>query len=177
MPRRRLNLVGALALAMARPTRNSLAEEVPGHKRTFFLTTRTSISRRVFQSERNALLLVDVLRSCVAAREYQVHDFVIMPDHVHLLITVDREMTIERAMQLVKGRYSYRLKQECGYLAEVWQSGYSEVRIEDERSFAKHVEYIAQNPVRARLADYPEHYPYCFKTLAQKRIQGLKPKF
>ena len=34
-------------------------------------------------------LLIDVLRSYVAAGKFRVHDFVVMPDHVHLLITVD----------------------------------------------------------------------------------------
>ena len=54
-------------------------------------------------------LLIDVLRSLVAERKFKLHDFVIMPDHVHLLIEVGDDMTIEKAMQLIKGRFSYRL--------------------------------------------------------------------
>jgi putative transposase len=67
------------------------------------------MGRALLQSERNATLLVDVLRSCVAAKRFVVRDFVIMPDHVHLLITVDADMSIERAMQFIKGSFSYRL--------------------------------------------------------------------
>jgi len=52
-----------------------------------------------------------------------------MPDHLHLLITVNGRMTIEKAMQLIKGGFSYRLKKESGYLGEVWQKGFSEVRV------------------------------------------------
>jgi putative transposase len=168
-------MIRALAPVMARPVRHSLSEQIPSHKRTFFATTRTSLSRRVFQSELNALLLVDILRSCVAAKEFLLHDFVIMPDHVHLLLTVDGKTTIERAMQLIKGRFSYRIKKETGYLGEVWQGGYSEVRVEDQESYSKHVEYIAQNPVKAGLVDSPEQYPFCFSSLAKKKAQGLKP--
>ncbi len=43
------------------------------------------------------MLLVDVLRSYVAERKFLLHDFVIMPDHVHLLMTVHGDMTIEKA--------------------------------------------------------------------------------
>ena len=44
------------------------------------------MGRRLLQSERNAELLIDVLRSLVAERRFELHDFVIMPDHVHLLV-------------------------------------------------------------------------------------------
>ena len=54
------------------------------------------------QSERNATLLIDVLRSYVAAGKFRLHDFVVMPDCVRLLITVDAGMTIEKAMQLIR---------------------------------------------------------------------------
>ncbi len=92
-----------------------------------------------------------------------------MPDHIHLLITVDADMTIEKAMQFVNGGFSYRLKKETGYLGDVWQRGFSETRITDRQSFLQHREYIAQNPVKARLVDAPENYPYCFTYLAAKK--------
>jgi putative transposase len=115
------------------------------------------------------MLLVDVLRSCVAERKFQLHDFVVMPDHLHLLLTVHEDMSIEKAMQFIKGRFSYRLKRESQYLGEVWQSGFSETRADDEESFLRYREYIAQNPVKAELVDSPEQYPYCFSSLAEKK--------
>jgi putative transposase len=127
------------------------------------------MGRRLLQSERNATLLIDVMRSYVAERKFQLHDFVLMPDHVHLLITVDHEVTIEKAMQLIKGRFSFRLKREFQYLGEVWQHGFSEVRADDDESFSRYREYIAQNPVKAGLVDSPEQYPYCFSFLAKKK--------
>ncbi len=115
------------------------------------------------------MLLVDVLRSYVAARKFLLHDFVIMPDHVHLLVTVDGDMTIEKAIQLIKGGFSYRLKREFQFLGEVWQRGFSEVRADDREGFLRHREYIAQNPVKAGLARSAEEYPYCFSYLAKKK--------
>ncbi len=158
-----------------KPVRHASPDAVVSPARTFFVTTKTSMGRRLLQSERNAILLIDVLRSYVAAKKFRVHDFVVMPDHVHLLLTVGRDMTIERAMQLIKGGFSYRLKKESGYSGEVWQRGFSEVRVEDEPSFQQHREYIAENPVKAGLVDSPGQFPYCFNYLARQKRQGLKP--
>jgi putative transposase len=159
----------ALALAMAKPSRNAGSEEILSPVRTFFATTKTSMGRQLLQSKRNAELFIDVLRSLVHEGAIELHDFVIMPDHVHLLITVEEGMTIEKAMQLVKGRFSFRLSHEFGHLGEVWQRGFSEVQVLGRESFRTHVEYIASNPVKAGLVAPGESYPYCFQTLARNK--------
>jgi len=169
---------------MARPSRNAVPNAILQPARTFFATTKSSMGRHLLQSERNAGLLIDVLRSLVKERKFQLHDFVIMPDHVHLLLTIEEAMTIEKAMQLIKGRFSHRLSHDFGYKGEVWQRGYSEVQVIGKESFERHRVYIAQNPVKAGLADSVDKYPYCFSYLANLREakknadeapQGLKP--
>jgi putative transposase len=162
---------------MAAPSRNSGPQPVPPYQRTFFVTTKTSMGRRLLQSDRFAALLVDVLRSCVAAGRFQVHDFIVMPDHVHLLISVDGDVSIEKAMQFIKGGFSYRVKKELGYAGEVWQRGFSEVRVEGQDSFEQHRQYIAQNPVRAGLVPPGEAFAWCFETLRKAKAQGLNVKF
>ena len=161
---------------MARPARHANPSQVLSPSRTFFVTTKTSMGRALLQSERNATLLIDVLRSYVAGRKFQLHDFVVMPDHVHLLITVGGDMTIERAMQFVKGGFSFRLRKESGYLGEVWQRGFSEVRVDDRESFLRYRDYIAENPVKAGLVDSPEEFPYCFTYLAKQKAAGAKAR-
>jgi putative transposase len=83
-------------------------------------------------------------------------------------------MAIEKAVQLIKGGFSYRLKKEFGYVGEVWPRGFSDVRIEDRESFLQHREYIAQNPVKSGLVDSPEQYPYGFTFLAKRKAAGAK---
>lgn len=130
------------------------------------------MGRRLLQSERNAELLIDVLRSLVAERKFELHDFVIMPDHVHLLLTVHDEMTIEKAMQLIKGRFSHRLSHEFGHLGGVWHRGFTEEQVMNRESFVRHREYIAQNPVKAGLAAAADEFPHCFRYLAKKRAEA-----
>jgi putative transposase len=145
---------------MARPLRHSTPDSLSGIARTFFVSSKTFRGKALLQSERSALLFIDTLRSYVQAGKFTVHDFVVMPDHVHLSITIDNLTSIEKAVQLIKGGYSYRRKKELGELGEIWQKGFSEVRITSRASFLKHREYIEQNPVRAGLAKTPEEYPY-----------------
>ncbi|MFZ0303143.1 MAG: transposase [Terracidiphilus sp.] len=158
---------------MARPTRNASRENALSSARTFFATTKTAAGRRLLQSERNAALLIDVLRSYMTAGKFEVHDFVVMPDHLRVLLTVRGETTIEKAMQFIKGRFSFRLKHEYGYLGEVWQVGFSESRADDPKSFEQHRAYIAKNPVKAGLAARPGEYAFCYEYLAeQKKRRG-----
>ncbi|HUB52368.1 MAG TPA: transposase [Terracidiphilus sp.] len=131
-----------------------------GEPRTFFVTTSTAGGRSIFQTARMAELLIDVLRSCVKSRRFTVHEFVVMPNHVHILLTIPGEMTLEKAMQYIKGGFSYRAGKELYFKGEVWQRGYSDVRIVDDQGYEQHRQYINQNPVRAGLADSPESYQY-----------------
>jgi putative transposase len=128
------------------------------------------MGRRLLQSERNANLLVDVLRSLVADRVAIIHDFVIMPDHLHVLLTVDKGTTIEKTMQLIKGRFSFRLSREFGHKGEVWQRGFSEVQVIGDESFEYHREYIAQNLVKAGLVRGGKEFPFCFRALARRKV-------
>jgi putative transposase len=59
-------------------------------------------------------LLVEVLRSYVKAGKFTVHDFVIMPNHIHLLMTIPGALSLEGAMQLIKGNFSFRANKELG---------------------------------------------------------------
>ena len=121
------------------------------------------------------MLLIEVLRSNVATGKFKLHDFVVIPNHLHLLMTLHGDITIEKAMQLIKGGFSYRLKREFRYQGEVWQRGFSDVRIRDGQSFSRHQAYIVQNPVKAGLVDSAEDWPYCYGYLVKKKAQGLKP--
>jgi putative transposase len=154
---------------MAHPARNAAPANTLNPSRIFFATTKTSMGKRVLQTERNAGLLIDVLRSSVTERKFKLHDFVIMPDHLHILIEVGFDMTIEKAMQLIKGRFSRRLAKEFGYKGEIWQRGFTEVQVMNQQNFEAHRAYIAENPIKAGLVASTEEYGFCFFSQARKK--------
>ena len=89
---------------MSVPVRNSSSKQIVRPSRTFFVTAKTSMGRALLQSERNAMLLIDVLRSYAVAKKFRVHDFVVMPDHVHVLLTVTGDMSIRKSCAIHQGR-------------------------------------------------------------------------
>lgn len=99
-----------------------------------------------------AELFVRTLHEYRAHGKYLLHEFVVMPDHVHLLITVGSQITIERAVQFIKGGFAFRAGRECGIRPPIWQKRFSEIRVNDSVSFARQREYIRNNPVSAFLA-------------------------
>ena len=120
---------------------------------TYFITTATHNRRRLFQLERNAALLLETLDHYRAS--YLLHAYVVMPDHVHLLIT-PTSVTLERTMQLIKGGFSHRLASKL----PVWQRGFTDHRIRDNADYNTRRNYLHQNPVEARLCEKPDAYAF-----------------
>jgi putative transposase len=123
-------------------------------------------------------LFAHVLYDYRAQGKFRLHEFVVMPDHFHLLITVDSQLTIERAMQFIKGGFAFRAGRELGFRAPLWQRGFSEVRVIDADAFARTSEYIRNNPVARRLVMGAAEYPYSSAHVGfelDPAPQGLKP--
>src|SRR5258708_18493553 len=79
--------------------------------RTFFVTTVTWQRTPLFRNPQEAELMMDVLAHYGEQKKYVMHEFVIMPDHLYLLLTPTADVSLERAVQLIKGGLSYRLWQ------------------------------------------------------------------
>jgi putative transposase len=126
---------------------------------TYFVTFSTFQRRRFFVVESYARLFLKILYGYRRQGRFQVHAFVLMPDHVHLLLTPAAEITLERAMQLIKGGYSHAVGVEISR-REIWQKGFTDHRIRDAQDFAGHRLYIHQNPVMAKLVASAAEYRY-----------------
>ena len=74
---------------------------------TYFVTAGTFCKKNLLQSDRLAELFCDVLMRYRLAGKFALHAFVVMPNHIHLLISVPKGMTLERAIQFIKGGFSH----------------------------------------------------------------------
>src|SRR5579862_1949755 len=124
--------------------------------RVFFITTVTANRQPIFRRDAVARLLIGTLAHYRDEGRFLLHEFVIMPDHVHALIAPAHEISLERAMQFIKGGFSYRLKSR----PPIWQESFTNHRVRDWKDYEHHREYIRMNPVRAGLAARAEAYPY-----------------
>ncbi|MCI0402426.1 MAG: transposase [Acidobacteria bacterium] len=144
---------------------------------TYFVTAQTWERRALFRSEKLAELFLETLQLYRSERKYLLHEFVLMPDHFHALLTPDG-ITLERTMQFIKGGFSHRAGKEVAPRLEIWQRGFTDHRIRDAGDYCHHREYIRLNPVRARLCLDPREYPYSSAgsdTVLDPVPQRLKP--
>jgi putative transposase len=159
---------------MSKPSRPSDPADATGVARLFFVTTGTAGGGSLFQTERTANLFIEVLRSCIRSKRIDIQDFVVMPNHVHILMVVPGNMSLEKAVQLIKGRFSFRAKKKLGYMGEVWQRGFSDVRILDEVSHQRHRDYIDHNPAKAGLVMDSAEYRFGSLFLKKAKQAGVK---
>lgn len=122
-------------------------------------------------------LLVDTLYAYREQQKYALHEFVIMPDHVHLLLTPSEQITLEKCIQLIKGGFSFRAGRMISQM-EIWERSFTNHRVRDADDYAAHRIYILQNPVRRGLSQSPEAYKWCSAAQGfalNAPPQGLKP--
>jgi putative transposase len=143
----------------------------------YFITASSFQRESLFQAQRMSDLFVKVLFEYRGQKKYLLHEFVLMPNHFHLLITPT--LSLERALQLIKGGFSYRAKKELGFGGEIWEKSFYDRRVRDVEDYFAYRHYIRQNPVRRGLVNAPEEYPYSSarpEFLMDKAPQRLKPE-
>src|ERR1700757_2011534 len=78
-----------------------------GPGRTYFVSSVTWERRELFRVPRTAEILVQRILACREKGAYLLHEFVVMPNHFHLLITPGETASLEKAVQLIKGGSSH----------------------------------------------------------------------
>jgi putative transposase len=139
----------------------------PQETRTYFVTAVAAQRRRLFQVTSTAELLKQTMLDYRAHGRFLLHAFVVMPDHFHVLITPAPNVSLEKAMQFIKGGFSFRLKSKL----DVWTKGFNETQIMSPEKFVNCARYIEQNPVRRGLATTPE--AYLFSTAASGPLDPM----
>lgn len=128
--------------------------------RTWFITAKTWQGTALFQMAASAQLFLEVLYTYRTQEKLKLHEFVVMPNHIHLMLTPAPDVTLAQAIQFVKGGFSRRYGLQFSARREIWQRGYVDHRIRDAADYVRHRDYIHMNPVQAYLAPSPEAYCY-----------------
>lgn len=128
---------------------------------TYFVTFSTWERRRLFVVERYVRLFLKTLYRYRQQGSYELHAFVVMPEHVHILLTPALSVTLEHAIQLIKGGYSHALGGIVGRKREIWQRGFTDHRIRNLADYEHHLRYIHENPRVGNLVTDSCKYKYC----------------
>ena len=115
------------------------------HRRASF---STAAAREVFEA-----VLERVRRSFVLC----VYGYVVMPNHVHLLLSEPPQGTLAEAIKSLKQGVSRRL---IGEAEHFWQKRYYDFNVRNERQFVEKLRYIHRNPVTRGLCARPEDWAW-----------------
>ena len=145
---------------------------------TYFVTTKSWQNMPVFQVREVASIAIDKLLEYRGRGDYLLHEFVVMPNHLHLILTPTNSISLEKAIQLIKGGASYEIHRVRANKMQIWQSGFHESRIRDAIDYRSKSDYIRFNPVVAKLVEQPQDWSFgsaSGKYPLDPIPQGLKP--
>jgi putative transposase len=100
---------------------------------------------------------VEILETLRKRHSFYISGYVLMPEHVHLLLSEPPNITLASLLRILKGETSRRLK---GNRVQFWQRRYYDFNVFTEVKRIEKLKYIHRNPVSRGLAEKPEDYPW-----------------
>jgi putative transposase len=144
-----------------------------------FVTSKTYRNAKIFSNEHAGKLLTQTIFEVKKKLNFLLIAFVVMPDHIHLMLVPDKRNTISDVMRHIKGRFARKYNllsrginspdyeedtHRAGNLSlpesKVWQESFYDHVIRNRKEFVERLNYIYYNPVKAGLVDKPEDYKY-----------------
>ena len=126
---------------------------------TYFVTFSTWQRRRLFIVESYVRLFLKTMYRHRREGRFQLHAFVLMPEHVHLLLTPDNNVTIEHAVQLIRSLLAYP-RRNLGAPPRNLATRIHRHRVRGAQDFAHHRNYIHRNPVERHLVSDASEFRY-----------------
>lgn len=129
--------------------------DIPQH-----IITRGVDRQAVFFQNSDYLLYLDALRDSATRYQCQVHAYVLMTNHVHLLVTPEHERSVPSMMQAMGRNYVQRLNARYRRTGTLWEGRYKASLVQSNRYLLACQRYIELNPVRAGMTAGPGEYPF-----------------
>jgi putative DNA methylase len=91
---------------------------------------------------------------------YRLSAWVIMPNHVHLLLTPSETWSLSRIMKDIKSFTSREANKVLGRRGQFWMEDYFDRYVRNAKHFASAIAYIENNPVKAGFCEKPEDWSF-----------------
>ncbi len=122
---------------------------------THFITFCCHRRRTLFLSQASNETFELALERVRRTFQLYIYGYVVMPEHVHLLLSEPKQETLPAAIKSLKQGVSRRL---IGEAEHFWQKRYYDFNIRNRRQFTEKLRYIHRNPVMRELCAHPEDW-------------------
>jgi len=140
---------------------------------TYHVTSRINDKKNVFASKLGQKVMIIILERAKAKYGFILHNFCIMPNHFHLLITPAKGTNLSRIIQWIKTMSAKMWNKIHGSTDHLWGERFFSRPIEDMKDFSNTFSYIDQNPVKAGLVDNPAEWKACGAYYILYNLQNL----
>lgn len=141
--------------------RDLLKGRVSIPRQIYLVTAATHQRQPLFNNFNYARFVIESLRYVEHARQLQSLCFVIMPDHLHWLLSLGNASDLSQVVADVKRRSSYRINEQSKKIGSViWQPGFHDYALRKEDEIKGVARYVIANPLRAGLVDKIGDYPF-----------------
>jgi putative transposase len=145
---------------------------LPGHPQ--HVIQRGNNRSPIFVADEDYACFKHHLQEACAVHGCRVHAYVLMTNHVHLLMTPDNENSFAKVMQSVGRRYVQYFNSAYQRTGTLWEGRYKATIIDSEEYLLTCYRYIELNPVRAKLVQHPQHYRWSsYRANAQGKADSL----
>lgn len=112
----------------------------------------------IFRSPQDFDLYLACIAEACSLHRLTVNAYVLMTNHVHLMLMPQTPDAISQAMQTIGRRYVYYFNHRYGRTGGLFEGRYRSTIIDSERYWFRCMRYVELNPVRAGLVEHPHHY-------------------
>ncbi len=124
----------------------------------YHIVFRGNNRQMILKEARDKVALLDTIAKYRQRFGFKLHGFVLMDNHVHLVLGADRNNNISKIMQSILLSYSLKFRKKYNYCGHVWQGRFKSKIIDGDAHVRECLEYIHNNPVRANMVDSPKSY-------------------
>ena len=114
----------------------------------------------IFNTEEDYRFYLEKLTDACEKFACQLHAYVLMSNHVHLLLTPVNENSIAKVIQSVGRYYVQYFNYHYDRTGTLWEGRYKATLIDSENYLLACMRYIELNPVRAHMVKHPSEYPW-----------------
>ena len=125
----------------------------------------------VFFEDSDYQTYLDLLYGASRRHHCAIHAYVLMTNHVHLLVTPSERETVSRLMQAVNRQYVPYINYTYGTTGSIWEGRFKASLVDDERYLLACMRYIELNPIRAKMVYRPEDYYW--SSYAGNALRGM----
>ena len=145
---------------------------IPGHPQHVII--RGNNRDPIFYADEDYLFYLEKLKQACNKHQCDVHAYVLMTNHVHILITPHTEHGIGKCIQMLGRYYVQYFNYTYHRTGTLWEGRYKATLVDTENYLLICYRYIELNPVRADMVEHPSEYPWSsYRANAMGKINPL----